>query len=225
MVRHLNVRQQLLQPQHLGFGWGPTRAQQASRFGSLPRSRKALYLWAELPKSARAELQPGFAGKAGRCSLNLQTQGKFFMRNVRPGPPLTCLCCYEKHPAGGRNSSQDFLSSALSFDRDYPKHHCKHSHPLPQPPYLGMTDVKHLGACECPKQHSTVMKRTFSSSPASRKVQSRVRHSWQLPVPSTHKDLLIVDSAACPGNARLPAWPNCIGCPWWWIFFYYFFLL
>lgn len=140
--------QRLLKLQHRGFSWGLTWTPWRSCMGSFPWSRKALYLCYEPLQPARVSL----AKHNG--ALNLWTQAKFFMSNVRLGSSFGLSLLLWTAPHWLQDGSQGFLSSDLSFHRCLPKDHCKLLNPLSQPLYLSMTDTKHLGACECPKWHN-----------------------------------------------------------------------
>lgn len=171
-------------PQPPWFWWGPTWAHQARHLGSLPQSRKALYYWTKLHKSARTESQPGFTGKTWWCSVKLQR------REILDLLLLWLVSAVMKNaPPAARTGVR--ISWALISALDYPKDCCKLlkflccslSTSIQQ-----RQNIREFAAQQTDKE------RTFSSSPASGKVQSRVQHYWQLPVPSTHENLFIIES-------------------------------
>lgn len=137
------------------------------------------------------------------------------MRNVSPGPPWTCLCCSEKHPAGCGSRSQGFLSTDFSFDRDYPKHCCKLLKSLLQPPYLNRTDPGHPGACECPQ---TAQQVTWKGQLVHHQPPKRLDPEHT--IPGSYLSHLLIKTS--PPHARaiqadLPSLTNRVGCPRCWI--------
>lgn len=58
-----------------------------------PKAEKPFVFEPSYTSQQELKLRLGCAGKTWWRPLKLQRQGKFLMRNVRPAPPLTCLCC------------------------------------------------------------------------------------------------------------------------------------
>lgn len=140
--------QQLLRPQHPGFSWGLTWAPWGSSMGSFPWSRKALYLCPEPLQPARVSL----AKQDGVHSTCEHRQNSLWEMSGLVFLWLVSAVMNNTPPAAGWEPGFPELWPQLSLG--LAKGPLQLLNPLPQSPYLDKTDMKHLGACECPKWHS-----------------------------------------------------------------------